>query len=173
MEHKPSRILLWTILPALVVGYFDSITPFEMDFTLLYFVPIAAACWYAGLKGGVTLAVLSMGIWYAADKLSLYHYRNRFDLWWDIVTHAGKFGFVVVAVYRNKLYLNNLKRLKNEIEESVVHNARLRNLLPICFRCRTRRDDVQYWQQVEAYVGEQGENQPVNRDCPVCKEQQH
>jgi len=169
---KTYTILLWSVVPALIVGYFDSISPFEVDFSLLYFIPIAFACWYTDWRWGIGVAILCLGIWLAADRLSMYHYKNYFDLWWSIVTHAGKFGFVAVAVHRNKQYVNSIKNLTDRLQGKAEQIQQLRELLPVCGQCKKMRTDPQYRQQVEEYVFKYSVTEPAQNLCAECIEQQ-
>ncbi len=64
--------------------------------------------------------------------------------------------------------------LTERVEELKValHNVKqLSGLLPICSYCKKIRDDQNYWQQVESYVGKHSEAQFSHSICPVCYEE--
>ena len=46
----------------------------------------------------------------------------------------------------------------------------LSGLLAICSYCKKVRDDNNYWQQVEAYVGQHSEAEFSHSICPGCYE---
>jgi len=57
-----------------------------------------------------------------------------------------------------------------ELEEALVRVKQLSGLLPICGYCKKIRDDKNYWQQVEAYVGKHSEAKFSHSICPDCYE---
>lgn len=58
----------------------------------------------------------------------------------------------------------------NELKEALLNVKQLSGLLPICSYCKKIRDDQNYWQQVEAYVGKHSEAQFSHSICPTCYE---
>jgi phosphoserine phosphatase RsbU/P len=57
-----------------------------------------------------------------------------------------------------------------ELEAAVARVKQLQGLLPICAYCKRIRDDQNYWQQVEAYIGKHSEAQFSHGVCPECSE---
>jgi len=55
-----------------------------------------------------------------------------------------------------------------ELEEALARVRQLRGLLPICSYCKKIRDDQNYWQQVEQYVGAHSDVQFSHGICPDC-----
>ena len=55
-----------------------------------------------------------------------------------------------------------------ELEEALSRVRQLRGLLPICSYCKKIRDDQNYWQQVEQYVGAHSDVQFSHGICPDC-----
>jgi PleD family two-component response regulator len=55
-----------------------------------------------------------------------------------------------------------------ELQEALNQIKTLKGLLPICMYCKKIRDDKQYWQQVEQYVGAHTEAQFSHSICPDC-----
>ena len=55
-----------------------------------------------------------------------------------------------------------------ELEEALGRVRHLQGLLPICCYCKKIRDDKNYWQQVEAYIGERAEVRFSHGICPDC-----
>jgi CheY-like chemotaxis protein len=58
-----------------------------------------------------------------------------------------------------------------ELREALVSVKQLGGLLPICSYCKKIRDDHNYWQQVEAYVGEHSDAKFSHSICPDCYEE--
>ncbi len=57
-----------------------------------------------------------------------------------------------------------------ELEEALARVKRLQGLLPICTYCKKIRNDRNYWQQVESYIGEHTEAEFSHGICPDCYE---
>jgi len=57
-----------------------------------------------------------------------------------------------------------------DLEEAMARVKQLSGLLPICSYCKKVRDDKNYWQQVEAYIGRHSEAQFSHSICPDCYE---
>jgi DNA-binding response OmpR family regulator len=57
-----------------------------------------------------------------------------------------------------------------ELKEALIRVKQLGGLLPICSYCKKIRDDQNYWQQVEAYVGRHSEAKFSHSICPDCYE---
>jgi sigma-B regulation protein RsbU (phosphoserine phosphatase) len=58
-----------------------------------------------------------------------------------------------------------------ELRDALVSVKQLGGLLPICSYCKKIRDDQNYWQQVEAYVGEHSHAKFSHSICPDCYEE--
>ena len=56
----------------------------------------------------------------------------------------------------------------NELEEALTQVKTLSGLLPICFRCKSIRDDQGYWNRLEAYVAHRTSAQFTHGICPGC-----
>ena len=65
---------------------------------------------------------------------------------------------------------NNLTARVAELEEALARVKRLQGLLPICMYCKKIRNDRNYWQQLENYIGERSEAQFSHGICPDCFE---
>lgn len=63
-----------------------------------------------------------------------------------------------------------LARRVTELEDALSHIRQLQGLLPICAYCKKVRDDHNYWQQVETYIGEHSAAQFSHSICPDCYE---
>jgi phosphoserine phosphatase RsbU/P len=57
-----------------------------------------------------------------------------------------------------------------ELEAALAQVKQLEGLLPICCYCKSVRDDHNYWQQVETYLGARTNAQFSHGICPSCFE---
>ena len=56
----------------------------------------------------------------------------------------------------------------HRLEEALSNVKQLQGLLPICSYCKRIRDDKNYWQQVESYIGAHTDAQFSHSYCPDC-----
>jgi CheY-like chemotaxis protein len=74
-----------------------------------------------------------------------------------------------LAVGRNVLGLQaSLAARVRELEQALAQVKQLQGLLPICSYCKKIRDDQNYWQQVESYIGRHTEAKFSHGICPDC-----
>jgi len=64
----------------------------------------------------------------------------------------------------------NLAARVEELESALTQVKLLQGILPICSYCKNIRDDRNYWQQVETYIGKHSEAQFSHSICPGCYE---
>src|SRR6185437_16984166 len=57
-----------------------------------------------------------------------------------------------------------------ELEEALARVKQLQGLLPICCYCKCIRNDDNYWQRVEEYIGEHSDARFSHGICPKCFE---
>jgi sigma-B regulation protein RsbU (phosphoserine phosphatase) len=63
----------------------------------------------------------------------------------------------------------DLSRRVRELEEAISRVKALEGLLPICMYCKKVRDDHNYWEQVESYVGKRSGARFTHGICPECE----
>ena len=66
-----------------------------------------------------------------------------------------------------RIRLHVARRILNCTE----HIQKLESLIPICSYCKSVRDDEDYWQQIEKYVGERTGSEFTHSVCPTCYQQ--
>jgi nitrate/nitrite-specific signal transduction histidine kinase len=59
---------------------------------------------------------------------------------------------------------------KEKAEEALAKVKKLSGLLPICSHCKKVRDDKGYWNEIEAYLGENSEAEFSHGICQECAE---
>lgn len=57
-----------------------------------------------------------------------------------------------------------------EVERALAEITELRGILPICAYCKNVRDDSNYWQTVEQYIGSHADIKFSHGVCPKCME---
>lgn len=57
-----------------------------------------------------------------------------------------------------------------ELEDALAQVKQLRGLLPICSYCKKIRDDQNYWQRLESYLGQHSGARISHSVCPECYE---
>lgn len=57
-----------------------------------------------------------------------------------------------------------------ELERALAEITELRGILPICAYCKSVRDDQNYWQTVEQYIGSHADVKFSHGVCPKCLE---
>jgi len=60
----------------------------------------------------------------------------------------------------------------SELQVALANVRQLSGLLPICAYCKRVRDDKDYWQQIEQYVGAHSHAEFSHGICPECLETQ-
>jgi DNA-binding response OmpR family regulator len=55
-----------------------------------------------------------------------------------------------------------------ELERTLAQVKRLQGLIPICAWCKRVRNDANYWQQVEEYIGQHSGARFSHGICPQC-----
>jgi phosphoserine phosphatase RsbU/P len=56
----------------------------------------------------------------------------------------------------------------SELQDALAKVKQLSGLLPICSYCKRIRNDRDYWQQIETYLGEHSDAQFSHSICPEC-----
>jgi PAS domain S-box-containing protein len=93
---------------------------------------------------------------------------------WNAAPHAPR--GVIYSVARD---ITDQKQAEEErealvlaLQTALAEVKTLRKILPICSYCRKIRDDANYWQTVEAYVGQHTNTKFSHGICPDCYEKE-
>jgi len=74
---------------------------------------------------------------------------------------------IKVGIRMAELQTNLVDRV-SELEGALSKVKQLQGLLPICSYCKKVRDDQNYWQQVDSYIGKHSEVEFSHSICPDC-----
>ncbi len=83
---------------------------------------------------------------------------------WEVLRARLKTGVRIATLQRN------LAQKVSELERALANVKQLSGLLPICSYCKRIRDDRDYWQQLEIYLGAHSEAEFSHGVCPECLE---
>ena len=73
-----------------------------------------------------------------------------------------------LAEEKAELYLAELEKKNEELQEALTNIKTLSAMLPICAYCKKIRDDKGYWSQVEEYISKHTATQFSHGICPEC-----
>ena len=86
----------------------------------------------------------------------------------QLAVEAGVDDFLTKPVNPAELWMR--LRVAERILRFTTEVRQLESFLPICSYCKKIRDDQNYWQQVEKYVGERTGTSFSHSVCPGCME---
>jgi diguanylate cyclase (GGDEF)-like protein len=97
LERQSSgAVLALSLFLVFTVGLIDTVTGYEISFSLLYLAPVALAAWYAGAEAGSIVCALSAITWIVADVLNGHRYSH---VWIPVWNSMVRFGFFIITAY--------------------------------------------------------------------------
>jgi len=152
----------------LVLGWIDSLTGYELNFFVFYFIPVSLAAWFIGLGGSVIASVTCALVWFGADLVSEHAYSSHVYAVWNTMIRLCSFLAIGWSVQK----IHNLlvsERNKNEtLHRTLAEVKVLEGLLPICAQCKKIRDAQGCWQYMEVYIEDRSDAQFSHGYCPDC-----
>jgi diguanylate cyclase (GGDEF)-like protein len=92
LERRSQRaIALIALSLTFLLGVLDFATGTELNFLLIYLLPIALASWYLNRNSGIYLALICSIVWLLADSLGGYAYSSAWITAWNFVMRTGAF----------------------------------------------------------------------------------
>ena len=129
---------------------------------------VALDWWRAhGLKSFYGVPVLQEGGLLAVLALNS---RKPFSLDAEDESLLGAFVSQAAVAIQNASLYEAQGQARRSAELALAQVKQLQGMLPICAYCKKIRDDSNYWQTVEAYIGERSEATFSHGICPECKE---
>ncbi|WP_395751107.1 sensor histidine kinase [Prosthecobacter sp.] len=104
MRTSPLWVSLFApLLLTVLIGWLDNITSFEVSWFVFYALPIILAVWWAGVRGGMSVAIVSAVVWWVANRYSS-PYQTVMGYAWAMLNRQFYFFVLVFAVnaVRNK-----------------------------------------------------------------------
>jgi len=116
--EKKSRLFWVTTGIALVavLGIIDTLTGYEMSFSLFYLIPISMVSWFAGRRAGIMLTLYSSFVWFTADSLAGHAYSHPAIPYWNTCIRFGFFlvtSLLITALREALDHEKNLSRIDN------------------------------------------------------------
>ncbi|MBI3105601.1 MAG: GAF domain-containing protein [Candidatus Rokubacteria bacterium] len=96
--------------------------------------------------------------------------RTPFHLDAEDESLLGAFVAQAAVAIQNASLYEAQGQARRSAELALAQVKQLQGMLPICAYCKKIRDDSNYWQTVEAYIGERSEATFSHGICPECKE---
>jgi diguanylate cyclase (GGDEF)-like protein len=97
-----------------VIGLLDFVTGYELGFSLFYVLPLALVTWSAGRTPGIAVAVVSAGVWLAADVAAGNPYSSSLIPVWNTCIRLAFFliiTFLASALKRSMRLSEELSRV--------------------------------------------------------------
>jgi two-component system, response regulator PdtaR len=76
---------------------------------------------------------------------------------------------IEISIYRHK-HEQERKEMMDRLKYAEGKLETLNNLLPMCSKCKSVRNDFGYWQAVDAYIQEHSDKTCSHSLCPSCME---
>lgn len=95
-----------------VVGAFDYVTGFDLNFTAFYLIPVISGVWFVSLGFGILVAALCVAVSISGDLMAGARYSSSLVPVWNAAILLA-FYFVVIWI------LARLRALHQELEERV------------------------------------------------------
>jgi signal transduction histidine kinase len=108
---KAARVFLSIAIVA-VIGAFDYVTGFDLNFTAFYLIPVILGVWFVNLGFGILVAALCVAVSIAGDLMAGARYSSSLVPVWNAAILLS-FYFVVIWI------LAKLRALHLELEERV------------------------------------------------------
>lgn len=123
IDRRPNPLVLLSIclLVALLLGFLDYITGYELSFSVFYLLPVSIAAWYIGMGAGILLSWASAAIWQISNYLAGEVFTSPVIPLWNAITRLGFFIVVTILLTRLKKAL--------EIERSQARSDFLTGVL--------------------------------------------
>ncbi len=146
LENRPTRFWVMVCIGLVLgVAVLDTLTGYELAFSLFYLLPIAVATWYGNRNLGLLLSLASAISWFTADTLMEHPYSHPAIPYWNTAIRFGIFLVVTLLISelkkaheREKGFARNdyltgavNRRYFNELLEMEM-NRSARNSRPLC-----------------------------------------
>ncbi len=167
----PHLTVLASLGGVVLLGVVDYATGYELGFFVFYFLPIAAAASCAGPHMGYAVALVSAGVWLAADWAAGHRYSHPALPVWEAGIRLGAFLCIAYAVAKIQALLGKERQSAEALRETPRQVKTLTGLLPICAACKKIRNEEGYWQEIERYLAEHTDARFTHGLCQECAQE--
>jgi PAS domain S-box-containing protein len=121
--HRPAGLVPLALVMMVVVVLAAYATGYQLQLTILYLIPIAAATWAGGRRTGAAFSVLGAALWIMTDTLSGHHYAHPLYFHWEWIVRLTTY-LIFVGV------LDHLKTALGRADEALhTSEGRYRTLV--------------------------------------------
>ncbi|MDH3253273.1 MAG: hypothetical protein OEM41_10810, partial [Ignavibacteria bacterium] len=163
-----TAVIIAGLFATALIGWLDYLTGYRIDFSLLYFLPVAYVAWFGTLGPAFGVSFFALITWYAADTLSGHISESTMALVWNSSMRAGSLLVVTYVVHRLRVNLDRARTLNSMLETSLDQVSQLKGLLPICAWCHDVRNDEGYWESVDSFLQSHSHLEFSHGICPNC-----
>ncbi len=156
-SHRIIRNPLFSILLAIIILYLDYITGPEIQFPVLFILPVILVTCYRNIYWGVTLSVLLPVV----STYYIYLWNDNQEAVYiiiNVVIRVFMFSFI-------SFLISVVVRQKKALSERV---SNLEKFLPICSYCKKIRDKDNNWHSIESYITGKTDTEFSHGLCPDC-----
>ena len=156
-SHRIIRNPLFSILLAIIILYLDYITGPEIQFPVLFILPVILVTCYKNIYWGVTLSVLLPVV----STYYIYLWNDKQEAVYiiiNVVIRISMFSFI-------SFLISVVARQKKALSERV---SNLEKFLPICSYCKKIRDKDNKWHSIESYITGKTDTEFSHGLCPDC-----
>ena len=114
---------LWTfvsIILVFIVGYFDWITGYELNFYLFYLLPVSLAAWFVGPAPAAGVSILCTMVWSGVNILSGHTPSSSFYFIWNTFIRLAAFLIICAALTKIRQLHDRRRRLSEDLQRSIT-----------------------------------------------------
>jgi signal transduction histidine kinase len=111
-SHETTFWVFLSLVIAAIVGVFDCLSGYELNFFAFYLIPVTLGVWFVGRGFGIFVSALCVLISIAGDRIAGARYSSSIVPIWNIAISLAFFSVVVWILAR-------LRTLHAELEERV------------------------------------------------------
>jgi diguanylate cyclase (GGDEF)-like protein len=128
-KYKPTFWLIGGIGLVGILCIIDTISGYEVSFSLFYIIPISLVSWKTNRSLGVTISLLSAAAWLFADVIAGNSYSNKIIFLWNSCIRLGFFIIIVQLLTVIKRGIEHERELSRIDSMTGVYNNRFFSIL--------------------------------------------
>ena len=109
------------------LGLTDYLTGAELSFSIFYLIPVTLATLLSGFKWGITVSVVSAGVWGFADIIAGHVYSNSAIPFWNSTVRLGYFAVHTLLLKVLLLMIERIRELSLKDPLTGAYNWRYFN----------------------------------------------
>jgi glucose-6-phosphate-specific signal transduction histidine kinase len=183
LENQVSPRRKALLMAAAVLVYVAGLALLNLHFGMgrgfIALVPITAAAWLYGMRGGVISSLMAVPV--NRGLLTLLGDPIAETITPKILILSGisalavgcALGYMRHLILHHQETAQRLEQTNKDLQEAMDNIKTLSGLIPICAHCKSIRDDEGFWQQLEFYLHERTELEFTHGICPSCVEKHY